>query len=244
MVRMSFGARPLVAALAGAFLLASAGEAAAQAVPATTPAPRDANWIKRHEKLLEDSRKAREEGGATVVFLGDSITHGWGKTPTWEKYYAPRKALNLGIGGDKTQHVLWRIKNGEVEGLKPRALVLMIGTNNSAQDPADAIAAGVEAIVADLRTRLPETKILLLGVFPRSAKPEDPIRGKLKEVNARISKLNDGDKIHYLDIGETFLEKDGTISKEIMPDYLHLTPQGYERWAEAIEPTLKKLLGE
>lgn len=241
MLRKSFGAL-LVATLTGSSLFVTVGDASAQAVPAVTPAPRDANWMKRHEKLLEDSKKAREENGATVVFLGDSITQGWGQNPTWKKFYAPRKALNLGIGGDRTQHVLWRLQNGEVEGLKPKAVVLMIGTNNSGSDSADDIANGVKAIVADLRGRLPETEILLLGVFPRSEKPA-PVRDKLKQVNSEIAKL-DGGKVHYLDIGQTFLEKDDTISKEIMPDFLHLTPKGYERWAEAIEPSLKKILGD
>ncbi|WP_165071556.1 platelet-activating factor acetylhydrolase IB subunit [Paludisphaera rhizosphaerae] len=243
MLRKSFGSLPLAAALAVSSLIFSAGEATAQAIPAVTPAPRDEKWMKTHEALLEKSKQAREENGATLVFLGDSITAGWRQNEAWQKFYAPRKALNLGIGGDRTQHVLWRLENGEVEGLKPKAVVLMIGTNNSGSDPVDAIAAGVKAIVADLRSRLPETDVLLLAVFPRGEKPELPVRDKLKQVNAEIAKL-DGGKVHYLDIGETFLEKDGTLSKEIMPDFLHLTPKGYERWAEAIEPSLKKILGE
>ncbi|WP_231871528.1 GDSL-type esterase/lipase family protein [Planctomyces sp. SH-PL62] len=146
------------------------------------------------------------------------------------------------MGGDQTQHVLWRIQNGELEGLNPEAVVLMIGTNNAGSSPADDIAAGVEAIVAELRKRLPESDILLLGVFPRSEKP-DATREKLQKVNARIAKL-DGGKVHYLDIGKAFLQEDGTISKEIMPDFLHLSPKGYELWAEAIEPSLSKLVDE
>lgn len=243
MLRKSFGSLPLAAALAVSSLIFTAGDATAQAVPTVTPVPRDEKWMKTHETLLEKSKQAREENGATVVFLGDSITAGWRQNEAWQKYYAPRKALNLGIGGDRTQHVLWRLENGEVEGLKPKAVVLMIGTNNSGSDPADDIAAGVKAIVADIRSRLPESDVLLLAVFPRGEKPDLPVRDKLKQVNAEIAKL-DGGKVHYLDIGETFLEKDGTLSKEIMPDFLHLTPKGYERWAEAIEPSLKKILGE
>ena len=177
------------------------------------------------------------------MFLGDSITQGWNNNATWKKHYEPRRTANFGISGDGTQHVLWRIQNGELEGIKPRAVVMMIGTNNVGGSSADDIAAGIKGIVAELRKRLPETKILLLGVFPRSEKP-DEARAKLKNVNEQISKLDDGDKVHYLDIGSSFLEEDGTISKKIMPDFLHLSAEGYERWAAAIEPSVKKLLGE
>ncbi len=233
----------LVAALAAAFLLASAAPASAQAPLTATPNPKtDEWWVKLHEKFLGEAKKAAEDGSAKVLFLGDSITQGWGGNATWKEHYTPRGALNFGIGGDQTQHVLWRIQNGELDGLSPKVVVLMIGTNNAGSSPAEDIAAGVEAIVADLRQRLPETDILLLGVFPRSEKP-DATREKLAKVNERISKL-DGEKVHYLDIGKVFLQEDGTISKEIMPDFLHLSPKGYELWADAIEPTLAKLLGE
>ncbi|OJW22659.1 MAG: hypothetical protein BGO49_01370 [Planctomycetales bacterium 71-10] len=243
MIRGSFGPRRLVAALAGSFLIAASAQAVAQAPPTAVPAPRkDGWWQQRHEKYLEDVKKAREGAGVDVIFLGDSITEGWGQNPVWKKYYGQRKALNLGIGGDQTQHVLWRIQNGELVGLHPKALMLMIGTNNAGSNPADQIAEGVEAIVAELQKTLPDTEILLLGVFPRGEKPDDT-RKKLTDVNARISKL-DGGKVHYLDIGSSFVNPDGTISKDIMPDYLHLSEKGYELWAAAVEPTLKKLLKE
>ncbi|MDG3003758.1 platelet-activating factor acetylhydrolase IB subunit [Paludisphaera mucosa] len=244
MYRKLSDAHRFVAVLAGAFLFAPAAAALAQAPPTATPSPRgDAWWKQRHETYLGEVKKAREAKGVDLLFLGDSITEGWGGNDVWKKHYAPRKALNLGIGGDQTQHVLWRIQNGEIDGIKPKAVMLMIGTNNSASSSADEIAAGVEAIVAELKTRLPESKILVLGVFPRGQKP-DATRKKLQDVNARISKLDDGKKVFYLDIGKSFLEKDDTISKEIMPDYLHLSGKGYELWAEAVEPTLRKLLGE
>ncbi|WP_337175321.1 platelet-activating factor acetylhydrolase IB subunit [Paludisphaera sp.] len=243
MTRTFLGPRRYVAALAGALLLAVAGQAVAQAPPTTVPAPRQDEWWKeRHQKHLEDVKKAREGAGVDLILLGDSITQGWGENEAWKKYYGPRKALNLGIGGDQTQHVLWRIQNGEIEGLNPKALMLMIGTNNAGSASAEDIAEGIEAIVAQLRKDLPDTDILLLGVFPRGEKPDD-IRKKLTDVNARISKL-DGEKVHYLDIGSTFLNPDGTISKDIMPDFLHLSDRGYEMWAAAVEPTLKKLLKE
>ena len=238
---ISSATRRLVPALLGAALfLTPASQLAAQTPPTAAPAPRaDEWWQKLHKGFL----KQAEKGDIDLLFLGDSITQGWNNNATWKEHYAPRHAANFGIGGDRTEHVLWRIENGEIDGIKPKAIVLMIGTNNVGANSADDIAAGVKAIVAELRKRLPEAKILLLGVFPRSEKP-DEARAKLKKVNEQISKLDDGDKVHYLDIGSSFLEDDDTISKKIMPDFLHLSPEGYERWAAAIEPSLKKLLGE
>jgi lysophospholipase L1-like esterase len=195
-----------------------------------------------HEKFLREAATAAKDGSAKVLFLGDSITQGWGGNATWKKHYTPRGALNFGIGGDQTQHVLWRIQNGEIEGLNPKAVMLMIGTNNVGSSPADDIAEGIEAIVAQLRKDLPNTEILVLGIFPRGEKPDD-IRKTLTEINTRVSKL-DGGKVHYLDIGSAFINPDGTISKDIMPDFVHLTERGYELWAAAVEPSLKKMLKE
>jgi lysophospholipase L1-like esterase len=192
-----------------------------------------------HERFLNETKK----GNIELLFLGDSITQGWNDDATWKRFYGPRHAANFGIGGDGTQHVLWRIEHGEIEGISPRVVVLMIGTNNSHSSSADQIAAGITAIVKELRKRLPETKVLLLGVFPRSQNP-DAVRAKLVEVNRQIAKLDDGSNVTYLDIGKAFLNSDGTISKEIMPDYLHLTPRGYRIWADAMEPTLWRLLDE
>ena len=192
-----------------------------------------------HENFLDQARK----GNIDLLFLGDSITQGWHNNEVWKRFYGPRHAANFGIGGDRTQHVLWRIENGEIDGIHPRVAVLMIGTNNAGSNSADEIAAGVTAIVKELRKRLPETKVLLLGVFPRGAKP-DATREKLEEVNQQISSLDDGTNVSYLDIGKAFLNPDGTISREIMPDYLHLTAKGYRLWADAMEPTLWRLLDE
>ncbi len=195
----------------------------------------------RHKQFL----KVVEKGEGDVIFLGDSITQGWegaGKK-VWADNFAPLKAVNLGIGGDQTGHVLWRIDEGkELEPLKPKAAVIMIGTNNMGGHSAENIAGGVKAIVDDLRKRKPDTKILVLGIFPRSAKPTDAIRDKIKKANAILAKLDDGKMVTYKDIGEKFLEPDGTLDRKIMPDLLHLSQKGYEIWAEAIKDDVTKLL--
>ncbi len=211
----------------------------AQAPATVTPVPRQGGWMKLHEKFLDRAK----QGNVDLLFLGDSITQGWHDNQVWKRHYGPRHAANFGIGGDRTEHVLWRLEHGEVEGIKPKVAVLMIGTNNAGSNSAEDIAAGITAIVKDLRERLPETHVLLLGVFPRGEKP-DKTRAKLQQVNEQISKLDDGSHVTYLDIGKAFLNPDGTISREIMPDFLHLSAKGYRLWAEAMEPTLWRLLDE
>lgn len=193
-----------------------------------------------HKKFVE----VAQEGKAELVFLGDSITAGWnGKKDIWEKAFSQYKPANFGIGGDRTQHVLWRITNGELDGIKPKAVVLMIGTNNSGGDSAEGIAKGITVIVETIRAKQPQAKILLLAVFPRGEKASpNPARDKLKEVNFIIAKLDDGKSIHFLDIGEKFLQPDGSLSKEIMPDFLHLSAAGYQIWADAIGPKLAELM--
>ncbi len=184
-------------------------------------------------------------GGVDLAFIGDSITQGWegnGKS-VWEKYYGHRKAINLGIGGDRTEHVIWRLTNGNLGKIQPKVAVLMIGTNNTGhfdQDPSQ-VAAGVERILEILRERLPDTKVVLHGIFPRGAGPLDLKRLNNIAINQHIRRLADGDRVHFLEIGDQFLEPDGSIRKEIMPDLLHLSTEGYERWAKALEPTLKNL---
>ncbi len=212
------------------------------------PAPRvreyswmsTASWKERHAKFLARAK----EGNCDLLFLGDSITEGWGNNVVWQRFYGPRRAVNLGIGGDTTQNVLWRILNGEIDGLAPKAVVLMIGTNNFGLhgDGAGDVAKGVAAVVQALRRKLPAAKILLLGVFPRDEKPGTEMRKKIGELNAQIARLGDRKTVHYLDIGAKFLAADGTLSKDIMPDFLHLSPNGYQIWADAIEPALVPLL--
>jgi len=192
-----------------------------------------------HRRFLNEAKK----GNVDLLFLGDSITQGWNNNDVWKRFYGPRKSANFGIGGDRTQHVLWRIQNGELDGIEPRVVVLMIGTNNAGSSTPDEIAQGISAIVAEVRRRLPKTQVLLLGVFPRGQEPS-PVRERLKSVNQKIAKLDDGSHVRFLDIEKAFLNEDGTISPKIMPDYLHLSRQGYRIWADAMEPTLWSMLDE
>ncbi len=223
-----------------------------QANTAIQPEPRDAAWLKRHESFVEIAK----QGGVDVLFLGDSITDFWrssdknkGGKAVWDANFAPLHAANFGISADRTQHVLWRMQNGELDGIKPKVVVLMIGTNNTGLErdsktprnsTAEAIE-GVTAVVNGLRTKLPDAKILLLGIFPRGQKGE-PIRDQVHEINQALAKLDDKNHIHYLDIGPKFLEADGTLSKDIMPDLLHPNERGYEIWAAAIKQPLADLL--
>ncbi|HEY3899453.1 MAG TPA: platelet-activating factor acetylhydrolase IB subunit [Chthoniobacter sp.] len=202
-------------------------------------------FLSAHEKYVAIAK----EGKAQLLFLGDSITAGWagrGKT-VWEKSFSQWQPANFGIGGDRTQHVLWRIENGELDGLKPKAAVVMIGTNNVGSDSPEAIAKGVTKIVETIRAKTPATKILLLAVFPRGEKASAPgkpngAREKLAKVNEIISKLADNQHVFYLDIGAKFLQPDGSITKEIMPDFLHPSEAGYQIWADAITPKLTELM--
>lgn len=213
----------------------------------TKPIPRDEKWVKRHEAFVAIAQR----GGVDVLFVGDSITDAWGgeghgATTAGSKIFAqeflPLKAANFGIGGDRTEHVLWRLQNGELKGIQPKVVMLMIGTNNAGANTAEDIAAGIKAIVKEIHSRSPKTKVLLLGVFPRGEKP-NMTREKLKQVNGIISKLDDGGKtVRYLDIGDKFLAADGTLTKEIMPDFLHLSPKGYQIWADAVKGPIKEML--
>jgi lysophospholipase L1-like esterase len=217
----------------------------AQDPPGATPAPKAGGWLKRHDGFVEEARK----GGYDVLFQGDSITDGWrngAAKKIWDETFGPMKAANFGISGDRTQHVLWRLKNGELEGsAPPKLVVLMIGTNNIGQkdpEPASSAVAGIEAILKLIHEKSETTKVLLLGVFPRGEKPEHPHRALVKELNAAIAKFDDGKSVKFLDLGEKFQQPDGSLSKDIMPDFLHLSPKGYEIWAEAIKEPVAALL--
>jgi beta-glucosidase len=204
-----------------------------------TVVPLDRN-NERHKAINERARK----GNVDLLFIGDSITQGWegaGKD-VWKSRYEARNAMNAGIGGDQTQHVLWRLENGNIDGLSPKLIVLMIGTNNFGSNSAEEIALGVKAIVKKLREKLPESKILVLGVFPRGEKPDDPLRVKNLAVNAIIKDVADGKMVDYQEINDKLMNADGTQNRDIMPDLVHLSPRGYQIWADAIEPKVAAVL--
>lgn len=241
---------PLVALLA---LIASAPTSGWTAPddsvnPAIVPVSRTGSITNRQAQVIQ--RAKDNPGPCDVVFIGDSITQGWegaGKA-VWERFYGARRCLNFGVSGDRTEHVLWRFAHGQLDGVQPKAAVLMIGTNNSnnnkdgtEQYSASQILEGVATIVKEIRVRLPNTKLVLLGIFPRG-QTFNHQRGKLLQVNQALAKLADGDMIRYVDFGSQLIEADGSLAKEIMPDFLHLTEKGYTIWAQAIESQLKEIL--
>ncbi|MCA9062059.1 MAG: DUF4976 domain-containing protein, partial [Planctomycetaceae bacterium] len=210
---------------------------------AVIPATRgdEPGWRARDAQLSANAKESHAE----LAFIGDSITQGWegaGKN-VWQQFYGDGKAINLGIGGDRTEHVIWRLTHGNLANLKPRVAVLMIGTNNTGhmlQEPQE-VAAGVERILEILEEKSPRTKVLLLGIFPRGQHALDVKRANNIAINQLIQRFADNDRVHYADIGQVFLDEDGSLSKTIMPDFLHLSEEGYQRWAQAIEPKLKEL---
>jgi lysophospholipase L1-like esterase len=215
---------------------------------AIVPVPRTGGATNRQSLVLQRAKDGA--GDYDVEFIGDSITQGWevaGKN-VWTNFYGNRKVINFGVGGDGTQHVLWRFEQGQLEGIKAKVAVVMIGTNNSNKNKEgidtytdNDILEGVTAVVNQIRARQPDTKILLLGIFPR-AKTFSSQRGRLLEINQALARLDDGKHIFYLDFGSKFIENDGSISKSIMPDALHPNETGYKIWANAMEPKLKELL--
>ncbi len=226
---------------------------------ATTPCVQNSDWAgwwpHRHaDKLTERDAILKEGRPLKLVFVGDSITHGWenGGKPIWDERFAPRGAFNIGFSGDRTEHVLWRLGvdsgtiNNEIAGLEPELFVVMIGTNNTGhrKGAPDATAAGIEQIVDRLLELAPQSKVLLLAIFPRGEKPDDELRQINDAVNERIARLGDRDRVEFLDISDVFLDDDGTLPKSVMPDLLHPNAEGYKLWADAIEEPIARLLGE
>ena len=201
------------------------------------------DWFQRVAKNKESARK--EGDSIQLVFDGDSITDFWqgrGKA-IWAERYAKYGAFNFGIASDRTEHVLWRLSQGQVDGLHPKLIVLMIGTNNVGANNPEQIAEGIKAVVEEYQKRCPNSTILLQGIFPRGASATNPPRLTVKAVNDIISKLGDGKKVIYIDFGDRFLNPDGSLSEEIMPDLLHPSPKGYQIWADAIQPIIDQQLG-
>ena len=214
------------------------GAAATGAPPATEPTPpRDPA---RHADFLERAR----QGNIDVLWVGDSITDWWARSGAeiWERYFAPLNSANFGIAGDTTNGVLWRMRNGELAGFETRLIILMLGTNNLRRHSPAEIADGDRLIVEEFRMQQPQAKVLVLGVFPRGAEPEDERRAQIRELNGYLAELADEEGVFFLDIGEAFLAPDGTLPESVMPDALHPSAEGYQIWADAINETVSELL--
>jgi lysophospholipase L1-like esterase len=250
---MKFINRSLIAALAIACGRAALAQDAPTTVPTLEPSDqpilrlgRDGKplkeFLKLHQRFL-DRGKADPIG---VLFFGDSITMHWDQSPDlFQQFYGQYQPANFGIRGDGTQHMLWRIANGELDNVKPKVVVLMAGTNNY-KDSARNIAGGVKAIVAQIRAKLPESKILLLAILPRGDDPADPVvaklRDKYKRANAFIAKLDDGKTVRYFDFGDKLLMPDGKLNAEAMPDDTHPSHTGYGIWGNAMQPLLDEMM--
>jgi lysophospholipase L1-like esterase len=232
---------------------AHSAETAAANPPAAakpTPKPRKAEDASKPASVNAGRQKAflerAKDKGIQLVFLGDSITDFWqnrGKA-VWEQYYAKYDAANFGVSGEHTEHTLGHIAGGILDGLRPRVVVIMIGTNNIghiADEKPEWTAAGIREIVNTVHVKLADTKVLLLGVFPREGK-DSRHRKQIEEINAIISKLDDGKKTRYLDLTSKFTDAGGNIPKNIMPDGLHPNAEGYKIWAEAMHPLLTEML--
>lgn len=214
---------------------------------ALTPAPLEAAWavewwMPRHEqKFAEEGRE-----NAELLLIGDSITHGWEDdgNEVWETYFAGIETHNIGFSGDRTENVLWRFEHSALDGLSPKLTVLMIGTNNTGhrQDPAECTVQGIETILDEIEQRLPKTNVLLLSIFPRSPSPDDELRQLNNEINHHIEKFDAKDHVTFLDINDIFLDDEGRLPEEIMPDFLHPNEQGYELWAQKMKPVILDML--
>ncbi len=222
-----------------------------QAIPqrsqhsATAPVPCTEWAAERSALVMQRARNA--PGDYDIEFIGDSITDYWERdgSEVWKEFYSNRKTINLGVTADRTQHVLWRLQNGQLDGINAKVAVLLIGTNNSKNSDNSEleILEGVSTVVNEIKKRQPHTKILLLGILPRGQTFSEQ-RGKILQVNQALTKLDDGKNVYYLDIGSKFIDKDGSISKFIMPDGVHLSETGYRIWATSMEPKLQQLLSE
>jgi lysophospholipase L1-like esterase len=231
------------------FMAFTVWAAAAQSLTGTpgplTPATKttkflEGSWMERHEKFVQRAK----QGDVALLWLGDSITDNWKHfRGTFGKYYANYKTANFGISGDQTQNLLWRLQNGELEGIQPKITVLLVGTNNVQWDPADQVAAGIAKIVETIRAKCPTTKILLMAIFPRGDLPAtSSAYQRIKEVNTIIAKLDDGKNVRYLDISAKLTNPDGSIPAEIMSDKVHLVTKGFQIWAESLQPFLDEVI--
>lgn len=197
------------------------------------------------EMKVEAQLAAVREGDYDLVFIGDSLTEYWGHEgkQVWDHYYGDRNALNLGVGGDRTENVLWRIDNGELDRLSPKVAVLMIGTNNYAVSEANEISDATLTILDRLEKIWPETEILVVGILPVDLRM-NPHRAKMDRVNERTERLLRRRDAHFLNINKNFMQWRHNVRPEYLVDWVHLTEAGYQVWAESMEPTLAGLLGD
>ena len=198
------------------------------------------SFMAKHEKFIARTKS----GPIDVLFVGDSIIQGWETSgrALWKQRYEPLKAANFSIAGDRTEHVLWRLTNGELDGISPKVVVLLIGSNNYRAPEGD-IMRGVRANVTLIKTKLPTAKILVMGILPRGPEGKNSLRGKFAYVNKDLAKLDNKQQIRFLDLSAKFLDPKGRIPKELMADAMHPTPKGYELWAETMDPLLNEMLG-
>ncbi len=233
----------LVALALAASLLGSASQeqkpAPAASNPAVVPVARtDEGILERQAEVL---RRAKTTAKAPVIFVGDSITQGWedGGAQVWQKQFASLGALNLGVSGDRTEHVLWRLQQAPITHLEPKVVVLLIGTNNLGHGTSNAeqTLAGVLEVIKQLHAQAPKAVLLVHEIFPRGER-FCPIRGDIAQIN-QVLRGQAGPQTRVLGFSDKWVRADGTISKDIMPDFLHLTTTGYEQWAAAIAPEIQ-----
>jgi lysophospholipase L1-like esterase len=207
---------------------------------AICPLPR-LEWFGRVKR--NNDQAAKVAGQIQLVFDGDSITDWWQSwgLSIWQDRYAKLGAFDFGIAGDRTENLLWRLSQGQMNGIHPKLILLMIGTNNLGNNTDEQIAEGIKAIIDRYRRLCPDAVILLQGIFPCAQNATDPLRQRIKEINKTISTYADGKRVVFLDFGDKFLEPDGTMSPEIMPDFLHPSAKGYRIWADAIQPVIDQL---
>lgn len=235
-----FGTRLMILLLSGSIVLVAGEDGGAIVVP-MPQAQKDKNtwWYARHRRICEQAPK-----GGAILMIGDSIMQGWEDEggSVWHEYYDPRHAINLGFNNDRTEHVLWRLQNGEIDGLAPKLAVVLIGTNDIAAGyTGGRTALGIQEIVMTLRERLPNTAILLLAIFPRTTFLDDPSARSLRLANRMIAHYADGQHVFYLDLSEKFLDENGHLSTDLLPDLIHPNRRGYRVWAEAMEEAVVKL---
>jgi len=204
-------------------------------------------WMKHHN----NRKQWVAEQDVDLLMVGDSIVFGWSRVgkQIWEEYYGNRNAVNIGSSGDRTYHMLWHFQHGGLDGMKghnPKVVLVMIGTNNRGEPGrkgADT-AYGILALLKEIHAKLPDSKIVLMAIFPRGDKPDDAGRIRNNQINDIIKGYADNETVYWLDIGDVFLDDKGILNRDIMPDALHPNEAGYRVWADAMEPTLQKMLGE